>query len=196
MTFRYFSHLANIAAESKKSISNVRSFILGSIIEKLSNESFLAVVGNVVKDLINGDQEDLNVLAVVGSIVEDLVNGNQDDANKWFKCNDGNVMTSIPVTFGDEKFDQEDAIKKGDNDVPDDLFCSNFSNLPLPFSGITFFGIEGCPFFGVTFVVFLLAFSMILLFFMSVCMTTRVKEQADGKFYSLTIFLDCKFNLQ
>ena len=25
---------------------------------------------------------------------------------------------------------------------------------------------------------------------------TRVKELADGKFYSLTVFLDCKFNLQ
>jgi hypothetical protein len=74
-------------------------------------------------------------------------------------------MTSITVTFGDKKFDQEDATETGDNDDPDDLFCSNFSNLPLPFSGITFFGIEGFPFFGATFGVFLLAFGMILLLF-------------------------------
>ncbi len=107
----------------------------------------------------------MNVLAVVSTVVEDLVDGNQEDTNKWFECNNGNVMTSITVTFGDKKFDQEDAIKTGNNDNPDDLFCSNFSNLPYPFSSVTFFGIEGFPFFWVTFVVFLLAFGMILLFF-------------------------------
>jgi hypothetical protein len=37
---------------------------------------------------------------------------------------------------------------------------------------------------------------MISFFFMGVCMMTRVKELADGKIYSLTVFLDCKFNLQ
>ncbi len=146
-------------------ISCIGSFVLGSIVEKLSNQSFLAVVGNVVKDLVNGDQEDLNVLAVVGTVIKDLVNGNQEDTNTWFKCNNGNVMTSIAVTFGDTKFSQEDAIKMGNNNIPDDLFCSDFSNLPLPFSSITFFSIEGFPFFGVTFIVFLLAFGVILLFF-------------------------------
>jgi hypothetical protein len=55
---------------------------LGSIIKKLSNESFLAVVRNVVKDLVDRDQEDLNVLAVVGNVVEDLVDGNQENTNK------------------------------------------------------------------------------------------------------------------
>ncbi len=127
-------------------ISYIRRFVLGSIIEKLSIESFLAVVGNVVEDLVNGNQEDLNVLAVVGTVVEDLVDGHQEDTNKWFECNNGNVMTSITVAFGDKKFDQEDAIKNGDNDNPDDLFCSNFSNLSYSFSSVTFFGIEGFPF--------------------------------------------------
>jgi hypothetical protein len=61
--------------------------------------------------------------------------------NKWFECNDGNVITSIAVTFGDKKFDQEKAIKTGNNDNADELTCSNFSNLPFPFSGIIFFGI-------------------------------------------------------
>jgi hypothetical protein len=31
---------------------------------------------------------------------------------------------------------------------------------------------------------------------MGVCMMTRMKEPADGKFYTPTVFLDCKFNLQ
>jgi hypothetical protein len=128
-------------------ISYAGSFVLGSVIEKLSNESFLAVVCNVVKDLVDGDQEDLNVLVVVGTVIEDLVNGYQEDVNKWFKCNNGNVMTSIAMTFGDKKFIQEDAIKMGKNDDPDDFFCSNFSNLTLPFSGNSFVGIEGFPFF-------------------------------------------------
>ncbi len=179
MTFRYFLHLANIVTESKKLISYVRSFVLGLIIEKLSNKSFLAVASNVIKDLVNGNQEDMNVLAVVGTVIEDLVDGNQEDTNKWFECKDSNVMTSISVTFGDEKFNQEDAIKTGDNDNPDDLFCTDFSNLSLTISGITFFGIEGFPFF-VTFVIFLLAFGMILLFFMGVCMTKKVKVPTDG----------------
>ncbi len=161
LNFRYFLHLANIAMESKISILYVGSFVLGSIVEKLSYESFLAVVGKVIEDLVNGNQEDVNILAVVGTVVEDLVGGDQEDANKWFGCNDGNVMTSITVTFGDEKFDREDTIKTGDNKKADDLMCSNFSNLPLPFSCITFFGIDGFPFFVVTFVVFLLAFGMI-----------------------------------
>ncbi len=136
---------------------------MGSIIEKLSIESFIAVVGNAVKDLVDGDQEDLNILAVFSTVIEDLVDANQEDANEWFECNKGNVMTSIAVTFGDEKFDQEDPIEIGDNNNPGDLFCSNFSNLPLPFSGITFFSVEGFPFVCVTFVAFLLAFGMILL---------------------------------
>ncbi len=85
-------------------ISYVESFVLGLIIEKLSNESFLAVVCNVVKDLVNGNQEDLNVLAVVGIVIEDLVNGDQEDVNKWFKCNNDNMMKSITVTFGDKIF--------------------------------------------------------------------------------------------
>jgi hypothetical protein len=97
--------------------------------------------------LVDGNQEDLIVLAVVGRIVEDLVDGDKEDANKWFECNNSNVMTSIAVTFGDEKFDQEEAIKTGNNNDPDDLFCSNFSDLPLPFSGGIFFGIEGFSFF-------------------------------------------------
>jgi hypothetical protein len=46
----------------------------------------------------------LNVLAVIRTVVEDLVYGNQEDANKWFQCNNGNVMTSMAVTFGDKKF--------------------------------------------------------------------------------------------
>jgi hypothetical protein len=100
------------------------------------------------------------------------------------------------VTFVDKKFDQEDAIKTGNNYDADDLRCSDFSNLPLPFSGITFFGIKGFLYFGVTFFVFLRAFVMMLIFFMGVCMTTRVKELADGIFNSLIVFLDCKFNLQ
>jgi hypothetical protein len=73
--------------------------------------SFLAVVGNIVKDLVDGNQEDFNILAVVGTVVEDLVDGNQEDADKWFECNYSDVMTSIAVTFGGEKFDQEDTIK-------------------------------------------------------------------------------------
>jgi hypothetical protein len=36
---------------------------------------------------------------------------------------DGNVMTSIALTFGDKKFDQEDAFKTGDNNDPDDFFA-------------------------------------------------------------------------
>jgi hypothetical protein len=131
-----------------------QSFILGSIVENLSNESFLAVVGNVVKDLDNGNQEAVNILAVIGIIVEDLVNGDQEDTNKWFECNNGDVVTSITMTFGDKKFDQEDAIETGNNDNADDLTCSNFSNLPLPFSGVTFFGIKGFPLFNVAFIVF------------------------------------------
>ncbi len=165
LTFRYFVRLANFATESKKYILYIGSFVLGSIVEKLSNESFLAVVGNVVKDLVDGNQEDLNVLAVIGTVVEYLVNGNQDDVDKWFKCNNGDVMTSFTKTFDDKKFDQEDTIKTGDNNNADDLTCSFFSNLPLPFSGVTFFGIEGLPFFQCYLVVFLLAFGMILLFF-------------------------------
>jgi hypothetical protein len=127
-------------------ISFIGSFVLGLIVELLSNERFLAAVGNVVKDLVDGNQEDLNVLAVISTVIDDLVDGNQEDANEWFKCNDGNVMTSLAVTFGDKKFYQEYTIKMGNNNNPDDLFCSNFSNLPLPFSGVTFFGIEGFPF--------------------------------------------------
>ncbi len=128
-------------------ISYIGSFVLGSIVEKLSNEIFLAVVRNIVQDLVGGDQEDLNILAVVGTVVEDLVDGNQEDTNKWFKCNGNDVMTSIAVTFGDDKFNQEDAIKMGNNNNADDLTRSNFSNLPLPFSSITFLGIKGFPFF-------------------------------------------------
>jgi hypothetical protein len=90
------------------------------MVEKLSNESFLAVVGNVIKDLVNDDQEDLNVLAVLGTIIEDLVNDTQEDMKKWFECSDGNVMISIAVTFRDEIFDQEDAIIMGNNDNADD----------------------------------------------------------------------------
>jgi hypothetical protein len=75
LTFRYFLHLENIATESKKLILYIGSFVLGLIIEKLSNESFLAVVGNVVKDLVHGNQEDVNVLTVIGTIVEDLADG-------------------------------------------------------------------------------------------------------------------------
>ncbi len=75
------------------------------------------------------------------------------------------MVTSIAVTFGDKEFDQEDAIIMGNNNGADDLTRSNFSNLPLPFSGITFFGIKGFPFFGATIVVFFSAFGMILLFF-------------------------------
>ncbi len=120
---------------------------MGLIIEKLSNESFLAVISKVVEDLVDGNQEDVNALAVLGTVIEDLVDGNQEDANKWFECNNGNVVTSIAMTFGNKEFDQEDAIETGDNDNADDLKCSNFSNLPLPFSGITFFGIKGFPFF-------------------------------------------------
>jgi hypothetical protein len=168
LTFRYFFHPTNFATESKKLISYVGSFVLGSIVEKLSNENFLAVVDNVIKDLVDGDQEDVNVLAVVGTIVEDLVDGNQEDANKWFECNNGNVVTSIAVTLGDEEFNQEDAIKTDNNDDGDGLMCSGFSNLPLPFSGVIFFGTKGFPFFSVTFVVFLCAFGMNL-FFLWVC---------------------------
>jgi hypothetical protein len=84
----------------------------------------------------------VNVLAVVGTAIEDLVDGNQEDVNKWFECNNGDVVTSIAVTFGDKKLYQEDAIKTGDNNNADDLTCSNFSYLPLPFSSITFFGIN------------------------------------------------------
>jgi hypothetical protein len=90
-----------------------------------------------------------------------LFNGDQEDANKWFECNNNNVMTSIAVTFGDKKFDHKDAIEMDDNNNTDDLMHSNFSNLPLPFSSITFLSIKGFPFFGVTFIVFLLAFGMI-----------------------------------
>ncbi len=93
MTFRYFLHSANIATESKLLISYVGSFVLGLIVEKLSNESFLAVVGNVVEDLVYGNLEDVNVLVVVGTIVEDLVDGDQEDPNEWFECNNGNVVT-------------------------------------------------------------------------------------------------------
>ncbi len=107
-------------------ISYVGSFVLGLIVEKMSNESFLAVVGKVVEDLDDGKQEDLNLLAVIGIIDEDLLDGNQEDPNKWFECNGGDVMTSIAVTFGDEKFDQEDAIKTGENNDADDLMHSNF----------------------------------------------------------------------
>ncbi len=82
------------------------SFVLVLIIQKLSNECFLAVIVNLVKDLVDDDQEDLNVLSVVGTVFEDLFDGNQEDTNKWFKCNDANVMTSITVTSSDEKFDQ------------------------------------------------------------------------------------------
>ncbi len=145
MTFRYFLHLANIAKESKKWISYIGRFVLGLIVEELSNEIFLAVVGNFVKYLVNGNQEDLNILAAVGTVVEDLVDGNQEDANKWFECKEGDVMTSVAMTFGGEKFNQEDTIETGDNDNPGDLFCSNFSNLLLPFSGVTFFGIGTFP---------------------------------------------------
>jgi hypothetical protein len=49
--------LANIATEIKTMISYVRSFILGLIVEKLSNESFLAVVGYIVKALVDGNQD-------------------------------------------------------------------------------------------------------------------------------------------
>jgi hypothetical protein len=98
-------------------ISYVRIFALGLIVEKLSDESFLAVVCKAVKDLVDGNQEDLNVLAVVGTVIEDLVNGDQEDVNKWFKCNNNNVMKSIAVTFGDKKFIQEDAIKAGKYDT-------------------------------------------------------------------------------
>ncbi len=114
----------------KKLISYIRSSILDLIIEKLFDESFLAVAGNLVKDLVDGNQEDMNILAV---LVEDLVDDKQDDANKWFKCNDGDLMTSIAMTFGVEKFNQEDAIKMGNNNNADDLTHSDFSNLPLPF---------------------------------------------------------------
>jgi hypothetical protein len=107
-------------------ISYVGSFVLCLIAEMLSNESFLAVVGNIVKDWVDGYQEDLNVLSVVGTIVDDLVNGDQEDTNKLFECNDNNVTTSIAVTFGDKNLDQEDAIKTGKIFNPDDLFCSNF----------------------------------------------------------------------
>ncbi len=177
-------------------ISYVGSFVLGLIVEKLSNESFLAVVSNIVKDLVDGDWQDMKVLAVVGIVVEDLVNGDWEDANEWFECNGGDVVTSTAVTFGDKKFNQEDAIKTGNNNNADDLTRSDFSNLNLPFSSITFFGVKGFPFFGVTFVVFLRAFGMMLLFFTGVCMTIRVKEPTGGIFDSLRIFLDCKFNLQ
>jgi hypothetical protein len=44
--------------------------------------------------------------------------------------NNGNLMTSIAVTFGNKKFDQEDTIEMGNNDNPDDLAHSNISNLP------------------------------------------------------------------
>jgi hypothetical protein len=140
-----FLHSANTAMESKKLILYVGSFVLGLIVEKLFNESFLAVVGNVVEDLVDCIQEDLNILANLGNIVEDLVDGGQEDANELFQCNNGNVMTSIAVTFGDEKFDQEDTIKMGNNNDPDDLVCFDFSSLPLTFFGITFYGIEGFP---------------------------------------------------
>ncbi len=123
-------------------ISYIKSFVLGLIVEKLSNESFLAVIGNFVKDLVDGNQEDVNVLAVIDTIVEDLVNGNQEDAIKWFQWNNGIVVTSIAVTFGDKKLDQEDTIYAGNSNAADDLRRSNFSNLPLPFSGIIFFGIN------------------------------------------------------
>ena len=83
----------------------VGSFVLDFIVKKLSNESFLAVVSNVVKDLVNCNQEDMNAHAVIGTIIEDLVDGNQEDANKCFKCNNSNVMTLIAMTFGDKKFD-------------------------------------------------------------------------------------------
>ncbi len=106
--------------------------------------------------MVNGDQEDMNVFAVVGTVVEDLVDINQEDANKWFKCNNGNVVTSIAMTFGNEEFNQEDAIEKGNNNNADALTHPDFSNLPLPFYGITFFGIKGFSFFCVTFVAFYL----------------------------------------
>jgi hypothetical protein len=80
----------------------IGSFVFGLIAEKLSNESFLAVVRIIVKDLVDDNQEDLNVLAVIGTVIGDLVNGDQEDANKWFECNNGDVMTSIAVTFGDK----------------------------------------------------------------------------------------------
>ncbi len=67
-------------------------------------------------------------------------------------------MTSIAVTFGDKKFDQEDTIETGNNNNPDDLFSSNFSNLPLPFSGINFLSIEVCP----NLVLLLLSFYLLL----------------------------------
>jgi hypothetical protein len=101
----------------KKLISHIGSFVLDLIIEKLFNESFLAVVGSIVEDLVNDDQEDLNVLAVIGTVIEDLVDDNQEDTNKWFECNEGNVITSIALTFGDKKFNQEDAIETGDKDT-------------------------------------------------------------------------------
>jgi hypothetical protein len=119
------------------------SFVSGLIVEMLSHESFLVVVSNVVKDLVDGNQEGMNVLAVIGTVVEDLVNGGQEDANEWFECNNGNVVTSIAVTFGDKKFNQEDAIELGNSNNADDLTCSNFSHLLLPFSSIFFFGIKG-----------------------------------------------------
>ncbi len=56
-------------------------------------------------------------------------------------------MTSIALTFGDKKFNQEDTIETGVNDNADDLMRSKFCNLPLPFSDVTFFGIDGFPFF-------------------------------------------------
>ncbi len=147
MIFRYLLHSVNIATETKKSILCAGSFVLGLIVEKLSNESFFAVVGNVVDNLVDGNQEDLNVLAVISTVDEDLVDGNQEDVNKCFEYNDGDVMTSIAVTFGDKKFNQESTIKTGDNNNADDLVCSNFSNLPLPFSGVTLSSIKGFPFF-------------------------------------------------
>ncbi len=70
LTFRYFLHLANIATESKKLILYIGRFVLGLIIEELSNESFLAVVGNIFEYLVNGNQEDLNVLAAIGTNFE------------------------------------------------------------------------------------------------------------------------------
>jgi hypothetical protein len=66
-------------------------------------------------------------------------------------------------------------------------FAPIFSNLPLPFSGITFFGIEGCPFFWCYLCCLFTCFGHDLIIFMRVCMTTRVNEPADGNFYSLTV---------
>jgi hypothetical protein len=144
---------------------------LGLIVEKLSKKCFLAALSNIVEDLVDGDQEDVNTHAVIGTVVDDLVNGNQEDASKLSKCNNGNVVTSITVTFDDKKLDQEEAIKMGKNNDAEDLMRSDSSNLPLAFSGVTFFSIKDFPFLGVAFIVFLRAFSIMILFFMGVCMS-------------------------